>query len=62
MWLGYGTQRMHTEFWWRNLLENIHLEDREGDKEVTGLNGGKLWGWEVDGTDFEIVSNDKLWY
>jgi hypothetical protein len=20
-----------TEFWWRNLLENIQLEDQEGD-------------------------------
>jgi hypothetical protein len=34
---------MHTEFWWGNLLQNVHLEDRRNKdgsfKEV---------GWEVD--------------
>jgi len=25
-----GIQRMHTKFWWENLLENVDLEDRGG--------------------------------
>jgi len=23
---------MKTEFWWENLLENVHLEDQKGDR------------------------------
>jgi hypothetical protein len=23
-----------TEFWWANLLENVHLEDHEGDENM----------------------------
>jgi hypothetical protein len=25
---------MHKEFYWRNLLENVHLEDEEGDGKI----------------------------
>jgi hypothetical protein len=27
-------QRIHTEFWWGNLLENVYLENQEGDGRV----------------------------
>jgi hypothetical protein len=26
---------MHIEFWWGNLLENVPLEDPEGDGRIT---------------------------
>ena len=25
--LGWGRQKMHTEFWWKNLWKNVHLEE-----------------------------------
>jgi hypothetical protein len=28
-------QEMHTAFWWRNLIENGHLEDREEGGRIT---------------------------
>jgi len=42
-------QGMHTEFWWRNLFENGHLEDRGGygiintkmDIKKIGCEGGR---------------------
>jgi hypothetical protein len=30
-----GIQGFHTEFWCRNLLKNVHLEDQEGNTRVT---------------------------
>jgi hypothetical protein len=29
MWLELRKREMNTEFWWGNLLEDVHLEDRE---------------------------------
>jgi len=26
---------MHTEFWWKNILENVWLEDRRSDARIT---------------------------
>jgi hypothetical protein len=26
-----GTEGMHIEFWWENLLENAHLVSQKGD-------------------------------
>jgi hypothetical protein len=41
---------MHAEFWWRNLLENIHLEDSEGGGRITVRSVlGKLVVRMVDG-------------
>jgi hypothetical protein len=28
-------EKTSKEFWWRNLLENIHFEDQEGNGKVT---------------------------
>lgn len=43
---------MLTKFWWRNLLENGHLENREGDKTriLRQIQANRLRGWEVNGT------------
>jgi hypothetical protein len=30
-----GVKEMHTEFWWRNLSQNVHLKYRKGDVTVT---------------------------
>jgi len=40
-----GGRRTHTEVWWRNLLENVHLEDQELGKEIdeTGAVGNQVW-------------------
>jgi len=39
---------VHTEFWWKNQLDD--LKDRQGDemRVVKGSKGQWLWGWEVD--------------
>lgn len=34
MWLRRGTQEMHKEFWWGNLLDISCLEDREGYRRI----------------------------
>jgi hypothetical protein len=31
MWHVLGTREMHTGFWWRNLKERDHLEDKGVD-------------------------------
>jgi hypothetical protein len=28
-------QEIQTAFWWRNLFETCHLEDRKGDERIT---------------------------
>jgi hypothetical protein len=43
-----GTQEMHTQFWSRNLLKSVHLENQEGNKMDAGGEG--LWQWEANGT------------
>jgi hypothetical protein len=35
IYVGWGWQGMHTEFWYRNLLENVQLEGREGYGRIT---------------------------
>jgi len=39
---------MHAKFLWGNPLENVHLEDREGETKMTlrHLRGVRLWGSE----------------
>jgi hypothetical protein len=32
--LGWGRQERHPEFWWRNLLKSVHLENQEGDRRI----------------------------
>jgi hypothetical protein len=57
---------MNTEFWRRNLLRNIHLEDREGNGEgvmdlrnVVREDGG---GWNyVRITLLSVVLNFLFW-
>jgi hypothetical protein len=34
VWLGLERQRIYTEFYCENLLENIHLEDRKGNGRI----------------------------
>jgi hypothetical protein len=41
---------MHTEFWWINLLESVHLEDRDEDGK-----GGN------DGMWMELAQNHVQW-
>jgi hypothetical protein len=37
-----GKQESHAEFWWRDLLENIHLEER-GDVSMILRSLGSGW-------------------
>jgi hypothetical protein len=34
MWLGWGIKGMHTAFWWEDILENVLVEDWEGDGNI----------------------------
>jgi hypothetical protein len=34
MWYAYGTGEMHTEFWWRDMMEGNHLEDLGVDWKI----------------------------
>jgi hypothetical protein len=55
---------MHTQYLWRNLLENTHLEDKEEDRRITlkwilgrqtkRMGGG--WNW------LRIISNGRICY
>lgn len=42
---GVGGGRPRMEFWWRNLLENVHVEGQELGKEMERGDG---CGWESD--------------
>jgi len=35
MWLAWGRQGIHTDFWMGNLLTNVHWENREEDGGIT---------------------------
>jgi hypothetical protein len=34
---------MHTEFWWENLLENVHLEDRRDGRWMELVENRVQW-------------------
>jgi hypothetical protein len=35
MWLRWGKQGTHRGFWRKNLFEDIHLKDQDGDGRIT---------------------------
>jgi len=52
--IGMGRQGMQTEFWWVNLLGNIHLEVKGAGKiTLTWILGRCAMKREVDGTGSE---------
>jgi hypothetical protein len=63
-WVGWGRKWMNREIWSRNVLENIHLEDREWDGRITSKwllrryveTIGTGWNW------LRIVSIAVLWF
>jgi hypothetical protein len=70
MWLGWKRQRMHTEFWWWNILEKVYFEDwgrdwtilRRQDSYLMGHNA--VWSAENQRIDFQpttqrYISEDR---
>jgi hypothetical protein len=53
--LGSGRHGVHTEFWFRNLLGNDHLENREGDGKIIKLNHGEICGKDWRWRDLELA-------
>jgi hypothetical protein len=51
--LGLARQELQTEFWWGNLLKNVHVEDWKRYRRVTlkcslgkcEVEKGGVWNW-----------------
>jgi hypothetical protein len=41
-----GRCHMHTKFWWKNLMERVHLEDLGVDVRILLKHIFKKWDWE----------------
>lgn len=62
-WAGNAIKRIRTEFWWRDLLENVHLEDLEISGRIAlrwilerrCMKTGGGWKWP------RIVFNGSTW-
>jgi hypothetical protein len=43
---------LHTEFWYKNLFENVHLED-QGNVEI--ILNWKSWGTSYEGGKYGLI-------